>query len=211
MFSSNPKPVFVENKYSVLDYDSMPDQRRVYPIRFNKECRNKVKNDNKSCHFNKKKYSSNDKNRRKKNQYYQEKSFISVNHKSGNLDKTFVKDFTKKSWNRQGMVPRRQDKKNIVSKKKICDSLKVKHFMLNEQVKPELFMKIKSVHKELNKLVRKKNPVRVMSSDVSNICQDCSLQALVSLLDNLMNAGLSNRAWKEYLCKWCLYTGNSFH
>ena len=124
VFSSNPKPVFVENKYSVLDYDSMPDQRRVYPIRFNKKCRNEVKNDNKSCHFNKKKYSSNDKNRRKKNQYYQEKSFISVNHKSGNLNKTFVKDFTKKSWNRQGMVPCRQDKKNIVSKKKICDSLK---------------------------------------------------------------------------------------
>ena len=87
------------------------------------------------------------------------KTFVSVNHKSGNKNKTFVKDFRKKSWNCQGMVPRCQDKKNIVSRKKICDSLKVKHFMLSEQVKPELFMKIKSVHKELSKLVRKKNPV----------------------------------------------------
>ena len=50
-----------------------------------------------------------------------------------------------------------------------------------------------------------------MSTDMSDICQNCSLQALVNLLDNLMNAGLSNCAWKEYLCKWYLYTGNSFH
>ena len=83
--------------------------------------------------------------------------------------------------------------------------------MLSDQVKSELFMKIKSVHKELNKLVCKKNPIQVMSTDMSDICQEQSLQALVYLLDNLMNAGLSNCAWKQYLCKWCLYTGNSFH
>ena len=40
--------------------------------------------------------------------------------------------------------------------------------------------------------------------------KDKTLSALVNLLDEFMNVGLSETARQKYLCKWCLYTGNPY-
>ena len=104
VYSSNSKSVFMKNKYSVLDYDSMPDQRRIYSTSCDKKYRNYVKHDDKSHHIVKKYHSRNDKNHRNKKKNFGTRSFVSINRKSGNVNKTFIKDFKQKSSGRQEMV-----------------------------------------------------------------------------------------------------------
>ena len=126
------------------------------------------------------------------------------------MDKTSFKGDDRKHHIKSHSPVFKKACKSKIFKKKINDTLQVQRNLLCHQVKPELLHKIQDVHKELNQLVGAKKPSRVLTADSTDFEKDQTLSTLVNMLDKFMDVGLSHRARQKYLCKWCLYSGNSY-
>ena len=187
LFTHHSKPFSTKNRFSLLENDTSTDHQRVSRHfskksgnfgALNDKSRSKNYYDGKNYH-----------NKSKTSKVKQNTSFVDVKSEKKKFfkqrhSKSLKCDVSKKKHNKSCF--------NQSSKKKIDYSLKVKRNLLCNQVDAGLFNKIQDVHKELNRLVKIKHPIRVMSTDPSDFKKDSSLSALVNLLDHLMNVGLSN-------------------